>query len=324
MNDCLRLSRPVALGLGCGALGSPALDDDGAVRLVHAALDLGVTLFDSARSYGASEVRLGRALSMARARDVCVSTKGGYGVDGVADWTYDAVARGVDEACGRLGVERVGVFHLHSCPREVLERDDRAVVRALDDAVRAGKVARAGYAGDGAALACALADARFNAFELTLNVLDRANSAHLAAGDRALDVVIAKRALANAPWRTTTDADPALAEYARRWRLVTGAAAPDAGAGADGAYGAYGAYGACGADGADGVDGAEDADGADGVFLRWAAHQPGVTHVLVGTTSVAHLERAAAQLARGSLPADIARVLDDAWRAVGAAWPPVT
>src|SRR5262245_30575932 len=86
-----------ALGLGAGSLGDPRLSDSDAERLIDAALDLGVTLIDTARSYGASEERIGRALRGQRRRAV-LSTKVGYGVEGARDWTAEAVSRGIDEA----------------------------------------------------------------------------------------------------------------------------------------------------------------------------------------------------------------------------------
>src|SRR5579872_6093374 len=87
--------RVSALGFGAGQIGGDDLSDAEAERLLLGALDLGVTLIDTARSYGRSEERIGRLLAHRR-RDFALSTKGGYGVDGVADWTYDAVARGID------------------------------------------------------------------------------------------------------------------------------------------------------------------------------------------------------------------------------------
>ncbi len=69
------------LGLGCVTLGSPSQGNTGAqaVALIHAALDSGLTFFDTADSYGsgASEQTLGRALR-GRSDEVRVATKVGY------------------------------------------------------------------------------------------------------------------------------------------------------------------------------------------------------------------------------------------------------
>src|SRR5262245_61009392 len=84
-----------AIGLGCMSIGiadvcsSSARDDAAAVALIHRALELGVTLLDTANIYGDSELKVGRALKGRRDR-VVVATKFGItnvpgqpqGVDG--------------------------------------------------------------------------------------------------------------------------------------------------------------------------------------------------------------------------------------------------
>src|SRR5262252_823905 len=89
--------RVSAVGFGAASLGDSALGEREAEALLRGALDEGITLVDTARSYGASEERLGRWLGAER-RNVVLSTKGGYGVEGLPDWTGDAVARGIDDA----------------------------------------------------------------------------------------------------------------------------------------------------------------------------------------------------------------------------------
>src|ERR1700716_1119085 len=69
-----------ALGLGCMSIGiadvytSSVRDDDAAVALIHRALDLGITLLDTAKIYGASEIQVGKALRNRRA-GVILATK---------------------------------------------------------------------------------------------------------------------------------------------------------------------------------------------------------------------------------------------------------
>src|SRR3954447_2022124 len=93
------ISVPV-LGFGAGHIGDPALSEEEVGRLLHGALDLGVTLIDTARSYGLSEERIGKHLSHRR-KDFVLSTKVGYSVPGVADWTGPVITAGVDAALGR-------------------------------------------------------------------------------------------------------------------------------------------------------------------------------------------------------------------------------
>src|SRR3569833_3311386 len=69
-----------AIGLGCMSVGiadvytSSVRDDDAAVALIRRALDLGITLLDTADIYGLSEVQVGKALRGRRA-GVTLSTK---------------------------------------------------------------------------------------------------------------------------------------------------------------------------------------------------------------------------------------------------------
>src|ERR1700712_4330280 len=87
------------LGLGAGELGAAGLDDREVEQLLRTAVELGVTLIDTARSYGLSEERIGRHLRPVRDQ-IVLSTKVGYGVDGVPDWTAECIRRGVERALG--------------------------------------------------------------------------------------------------------------------------------------------------------------------------------------------------------------------------------
>lgn len=273
------------LGLGCGALGLDAIDDETAVRLVHAAIDLGVTLFDTAPSYGRSEERLRRAL-VGRRSSVVLSTKGGYGVAGVADWTGMAVTGSIDAALGRLGTDHLDLFHLHSCPRDVLLRDD--ILAALAAARASGKIRVAAYSGEDDALAAAIAHPLFGGVQCSVNVCDQRGLATLAASPRRLGV-LAKRALANACF--THPSRPAAPDTATYWER-------------------FSAMGLRQWTGVDWVD----------ATLRFAAFAAPVSAVLVGTRSLDHLEEAAEVLARGPLTDDQSAALSRVFRAHDAGW----
>ena len=272
-----------ALGLGCGPLGAPGLDDAAAARVVHAALDHGVRVFDTAPSYGASEERLARALGGHR-RDATLVTKGGYGVPGVPDWTPACVALGVARALRVLCTNELDVFLLHSCDAELLRRGD--LVEPLVRAREAGKVRAVGYSGDGEALSIALACGAFDVVECSVSVVDRAALTRLAGAPAG---VLAKRPLANAAWARRDEREPRadVDEYARR---VDALFAPD-----DPPLGLP----------------------MDELFLRFAAHAPGVSCALVGTSRVDGVARAAELAARGPLPPDTLASLDERYRRRG-------
>ena len=273
-----------ALGLGAGSLGDSRLSEAESESVVRAALDLGITFFDTARSYGASEERLGRALR-GRRSEAILSTKVGYGVAGAADWTYEAVARGIDEALGKLGTEHVDVVHLHSCPREVLSRGD--VVRALGDAVRAGKVRVAAYSGENEALDEAVASGAFGSIELSVNPWDQGSIDRVLwrAKDRGMGAV-AKRPLANAWWtHRERPSRPDVAEYWSRGRALD---LPDFG-----------------------LPLAE-------LSLRFAVFTWGVDCAIAGTSRPENLRALAGMVERGPLPGDVVRALRERFRERGA------
>lgn len=134
------------VGLGCNNLGA-RLDLDATRRVVDAALDAGITLFDTADSYGAdrdgsSEVLLGRALGRRR-DDVVIATKFGSRMDGRngPDWGRRGarryVVRAVEASLARLGTDRIDLYQLHHPdPTTPVEE----TLAALDDLVHAGKV----------------------------------------------------------------------------------------------------------------------------------------------------------------------------------------
>src|SRR5689334_2268055 len=96
------------VGVGCNNFGF-RLDEAGVRSVVDAALDSGVTLFDTAESYGAgeSELFLGRALAGRRERAV-IATKFGWGRGkddhSIARGHPDYIRQAIDGSLSRLGV----------------------------------------------------------------------------------------------------------------------------------------------------------------------------------------------------------------------------
>jgi aryl-alcohol dehydrogenase-like predicted oxidoreductase len=115
-----------AIGLGAWQLGRSANWPDGpdeaeAVRIVHAALDAGVTFIDTAPGYadGASEVNIGRALQ-GRSHDAVICTKFGYTPEGETNWSAGAIEASVERSARRMNVDHVDIVVLHNPPAEVL------------------------------------------------------------------------------------------------------------------------------------------------------------------------------------------------------------
>jgi aryl-alcohol dehydrogenase-like predicted oxidoreductase len=134
-----------ALGLGCMGMSwayGPR-DDAESVATIHEALDLGVTLFDTAEVYGPyeNEKLLGRALQGRRDRAL-IATKFGFkiGPDGKpagADSRPERVREAVDGSLRRLGTDRIDLLYQHRVDPHVPIEE---TVGAMAEAVRAGKV----------------------------------------------------------------------------------------------------------------------------------------------------------------------------------------
>ncbi|POX56575.1 aldo/keto reductase [Streptomyces sp. Ru71] len=147
--------RVSAIGLGAMPLsieGRP--DEERAVATVHAALDAGVTLLDTADSYhlpgaepGHNELLVARALAAygGDTSGVLVATKGGRGRPADGSWTVDGSPRHLKSAAEaslkRLGVEAIGLYQLHK-PDPVVPFAES--VGALRELLDEGKIRLAG------------------------------------------------------------------------------------------------------------------------------------------------------------------------------------
>jgi aryl-alcohol dehydrogenase-like predicted oxidoreductase len=133
-----------AIGLGCmnlsHAYGAPPPPQQAEALLLRA-LELGITLFDTAALYGfgANEELLGRALAPYRRQITLASKCGMTGVGGkrVIDGRPETLRRTCDDSLRRLRTDVIDLYYLHRWDRAVPIEDS---VGALSDLVRAGKV----------------------------------------------------------------------------------------------------------------------------------------------------------------------------------------
>jgi aryl-alcohol dehydrogenase-like predicted oxidoreductase len=137
-----------AIGLGCmnlsHAYGTPPSAEQGE-RVLLAALDAGVTMFDTAALYGfgANEALIGKVLSKHRNR-FTLASKGGIagvpsetGMKRVIDGRPKALRRNCEDSLRHLRTDVIDLYYLHRWDKQVPVEDS---VGALSDLVRAGKV----------------------------------------------------------------------------------------------------------------------------------------------------------------------------------------
>ncbi len=271
------------LGFGAGHVGGNDLSEDQAGTLLNRALDLGINLIDSAKGYDQSEARIGRHLSWRR-KDFILSTKGGYGVEGAADWSYDCIVRGVEQAMRTCQTDYLDIFHLHSCPQETLEQD--AIWQALEFVQAQGWVRVVAYSGENAALAYALNSGKVGSVQTSVNLFDQHSLLELLPQAPHLGV-IAKRPIGNAPWRFEQRPVGDYAEvYWERWKTMNLEL------------------------GSDPLE----------LALRFTAFAPGVSSSIVGTRDLKHLTHNMDVVTRGPLEGDVSEKLNQLFVQHGKDW----
>ncbi|MER8089881.1 aldo/keto reductase [Streptomyces sp. NPDC087532] len=137
-----------AIGLGAMPLSiEQRPDETRAIATIHAALDAGVTLIDTADSYhwradeaGHNELLIARALARygGDTSGVLVATKGGRGRPGDGSWTVTAtpahLKQAAEASAKRLGVEAIGLYQLHKPDPGVPWAESVGALRELLDA----------------------------------------------------------------------------------------------------------------------------------------------------------------------------------------------
>lgn len=170
------------VGLGCNNFGM-RLDEAETATVVHAAMDAGITLFDTADMYGGrgnSERFVGKALGANR-KEVVLASKFGMAMDD--DGVKIGAARryimqAVEDSLTRLGTDWIDLYQLHQ-PDPLTPIDE--TLRALDDLIRDGKVRYIGssnlpawQSAEAEYVARELGSSRFVSCQEEWNVLNRA------------------------------------------------------------------------------------------------------------------------------------------------------
>ena len=154
------------IGFGGGPFVRPTWEEG--VKAVRRAIELGVNLFDTARSYGDSEAIIGEAIKDTRDR-LFISTKSHLR-------TKEGVARSIDQSLRELKVDKIDLIHIHSVDTEDILKQCLAkggALHAMQEAKRAGKVDYIGISGhQNEVLVKALKTGEFDAVIVTYNLIN--------------------------------------------------------------------------------------------------------------------------------------------------------
>ena len=276
------------LGFGAAEIGYENVPFDQVERLLHAALDAGLNLIDTAECYPGSEEMIGREVS-GRRKDYFLFTKCGHasGLD-LPDWDPRMLEMQIDRSLQRLRVDHVDLVQLHSCSQAVLERGD--AIGVLQKAREAGKTRFIGYSGDGQNAVYAIESGVFDTLQTSVSIADgEAIDLTLPLAVRQGMGVIAKRPIANAAWKTgSKPGNPYHQEYWRRLEVLQ--------------------Y--------DFLDG--DLSQSISKALRFTLAQPGVATAIVGTTQPGRWASNARLLEAGPLGTAEIQAIRERWRAKAA------
>lgn len=268
------------MGLGTGPLLYGSVSDTDATRVIARAVELGADLIDVSRGDAAQHERVARWIAPVR-QQVMVSAK--IDLDAQKD---RSIARAVDELLSRIGTDVIDIVYAHTSDEATIASDE--LQKALRQLVVTGKARAVGFAGENRALELAIACGGFQVVQTSLNICDQRAASSLERARHAGIGVIAKRPIANAPWRFAQRPQGHEAEhYWLRWRGLS----YDPG----------------------------DLDWHE-LALRFVVHHPAVTSAIVGTSSIENLEHNHACVDRGPLPTERFAAIRGRFLERGYAW----
>jgi len=200
---CKNGPRVPEIGFGGGPLRGldwGPVDEETARRTVKRALDLGITFFDTADSYGngRSERIIGRAVA-GRRDETILATKGGWwyvGGEAYVDFSFVYLYRAAEESLRRLRADWIDVYQIHDPDAETIRRGE--IFEAMDRLKQEGKVRWTGVSVDTVeeGLLC-LRSGRVDLLQVYYNILDQRPDPELFDAARRAGVgIVAKAPLA--------------------------------------------------------------------------------------------------------------------------------
>ncbi|MBV9228288.1 MAG: aldo/keto reductase [Chloroflexi bacterium] len=253
-------------------------------RLLHAALEMGINVIDTAECYGESEELIGQAIAERRS-EYYLFTKCGHaaGLD-LPDWHPRMLEQSIERSLKRLRTDYLDLVQLHRCPRKLLQRGE--VIEVLQRARDAGKTRYIGYSGDREHALTAVQMGVFDTLQLSVNIADQEAIERILPQARARQMgIFTKRSLANMGWKPEQHSiDPTRQAYQKRLSTLN-----------------YDFL-------------QREFDEVLSIALRFPLSVPGVDMALVGTTNPDHIEKNIALVAAGALPQEQYETIRVRWK----------
>lgn len=273
------------LGFGAGLIGDASIPQKDVESILNSLLDFGINFIDTARGYGLSEERIGKYLGHRRSEYI-LSTKVGYDIPGYENWTYDIIIASIENALNLLQTDYIDIVHLHSCELYILKSGE--VIEALEKVKEEGKVKFIAYSGENEELDFAVNSNRFDSIQTSVNICDQCDIETLIPEAKQKGMgIIAKRPLANAPWRyKELPSGLYVEEYWKRWITMN----------------------------------LEFDLPWDEIALRFTAFSANADTCIVGTTKESNLKRNIKIIEKGPLPDNIVSEIKNAFKANDDNW----
>ncbi|MFD1900115.1 aldo/keto reductase [Enterococcus termitis] len=126
------------LGFGCMGLNyhrGPVKDRNEMIQLVHEAVDLGITMFDTAEVYGpyTNEELVGEAL-VGKRNEIQIATKGGFRIDGLnnePDSSPEVIKAAVEGSLKRLKTDYIDLYYIHRIDSTIPIEDVAETIQKL-------------------------------------------------------------------------------------------------------------------------------------------------------------------------------------------------
>ena len=236
-------------------------EEDEAAPVLHAALDLGINLIDTASAYHQSEARIGRTLAGRRREYVLASKCGEHSREPQTyyDFSYAAIQASIERSLELLRTDVVDLMQIHFGPEPDKVLDDGETVRAMREAQEAGRVRYLGASCPTRLAERCILSGDFQVLQLGYNLLDRgAEPAIALAAEKGIGVLL--RSPLAGGWLTPRARAAAVERPEMAERLRPYLALVDA-----------------------------DYDRLPALAMAFCRSNPGVTSILAGSKSLEHL-----------------------------------